>query len=151
MHIVSRSPRTTRALGALFAKELTVRPIRTKHATVIALRGPLGAGKTTFIQAFARAMGVRRNLPSPTFTFMRRYPLARHRYRNLFHIDAYRVRSTSARALRPLRFREVMVKPENVVLVEWPEHIARVLPRHIVHVSLRHGNTEKERVIQFSP
>lgn len=150
MRVVSRSPRTTRALGGLFAKELMARPLRFRHATVVTLEGPLGAGKTTFVQALARAAGIRRNLPSPTFTFVRRYPLKRNYYRNLFHIDAFRVRNASARTLTPLGLIEAMENPENLVLVEWPERIARVVPRNAIRVVFRHGKTEEERDIQFT-
>jgi tRNA threonylcarbamoyladenosine biosynthesis protein TsaE len=147
MRIVSTSPRTTGSLAKMLAQELLTRPPRLRHATVITLEGPLGAGKTTFAQAFARAFGVTRNLPSPTFVFMRRYPLRKRRYRNLFHVDAYRIRNASPRTLAPLGLTDVLKDPQNVFLIEWGRHLRRALPGNIVSVTFRHGTREGERVI----
>ena len=91
---------------------------------IIGLIGDLGAGKTTFAQGFARALGVRGRLPSPTFLFYRAYPIPRSS-RVLVHADMYRVRKLSE--LQPLKFRELLRNPENIVLIEWAEHIKKKL------------------------
>lgn len=149
MRIVSSSPHVTRALASTLARELTRRPLGLPYATVIALRGPLGAGKTTFTGSFARALGIRRNLPSPTFTFVRRYPLRGRRYRNLFHVDAYRVKRASKEILAPLGLTEDLKDPRNLFVIEWAEHLRRALPPAIVRITFRHAKKENERVILF--
>ena len=63
-----------------------------KKALVIALRGDLGAGKTTFTQGFFRGLGIKRNPISPTFVIMRRYALHAEGFRNVYHFDAYRLK-----------------------------------------------------------
>jgi len=148
----------TKALASALAKELTRRPLGLPYATVVALQGPLGAGKTAFAQSFARAMGVRRNLPSPTFVFVRRYPLRRRseasplrrgRYRNLFHVDAYRVRNASKRTLAPLGLIDDMRDPANLFLIEWAERLKRVLPPRTIRATFRHARRAHERIIVF--
>ncbi len=139
----------TQALAAALAKEMVRRPLSLPHATVIALEGPLGAGKTTFTGSFARAMGIRKNLPSPTFIFVRRYPLRTRHYRNLFHVDAYRVRSASKKILAPLGILEELKNPKNLFLIEWAGNVRRVLPSATLRVKLSHARNPHERVIEF--
>ncbi len=108
------------------------------HATVIALEGELGAGKTTFAQSFAKALGIQEKVKSPTFLLMKTYPLTSANYRMLCHIDCYRV--NDYRELLPLGIEQIMADPSVIVLIEWPERIARIVPPehltiHIDHVS----------------
>lgn len=149
MRIVSSSPRTTQALASTLAEEFMRHPPTLPHATIIALTGPLGAGKTTFVQAFARAMGVRRNLPSPTFVFIRRYALRGRHYRNLFHMDAYRVKRATKKILAPLGLLEEFKNPENLFLIEWAEHLGRALPPRTIRATFRHAKQAHERIVVF--
>src|SRR3989344_677507 len=97
------SPKTTKKIAALLAEELLKRETSEK-ATVIALVGNLGSGKTTFIQGFARGLGLKRRLTSPTFLVLRRYGFSNRR--SIFHIDAYRIKDPNE--LRILGFDEVL-------------------------------------------
>lgn len=129
MRIISPSPRTTQFLAKALAEELFLHPPSFPHATVIALGGPLGAGKTVFVKGFARALGIRRRLPSPSFILIRRYPLRHRRYRNLFHVDAYRLRTANRRTLAAVGLPEALLRPENLFLIEWADRLHRALPR----------------------
>ena len=60
-------------------------------ATVLALHGELGAGKTTFTQTLARTLGVTDAVTSPTFVIMKLYELQHQSFETLIHIDAYRI------------------------------------------------------------
>ncbi|HVO28378.1 MAG TPA: tRNA (adenosine(37)-N6)-threonylcarbamoyltransferase complex ATPase subunit type 1 TsaE [Candidatus Paceibacterota bacterium] len=144
----SSSSRKTADLGDSIARKLAAgrRPKRRVRAAVFALAGDLGAGKTTFTQGFARGLGVRRRVASPTFVLMRRYALSgpsSGRFGNLYHLDAYRIKKPDA--LEVLGLREIMADPENIVLVEWPENIKKLLPPGTVWVRFRHGRKENER------
>src|SRR5580704_15258442 len=67
-----------------------------KGGEILALTGPLGAGKTTFTQALGRALGVRRRITSPTFIILQQFPARlpnRKKSVALYHLDLYRTRS----------------------------------------------------------
>lgn len=141
MRIVSSSPRITRFLAATLARELALHPPFLPYATVLALQGPLGSGKTSFAQGLARTLGATRNLPSPTFTLVRRYAITRGRYRRFFHVDAYRLRSGSTKALAPLGIAEALADPRNLIVVEWADRIRAALPPRYLRIAFRHTRT----------
>jgi tRNA threonylcarbamoyladenosine biosynthesis protein TsaE len=118
--------------AADFIRSLTSRDT----ATLVTLSGELGAGKTTFTQAVARALGVTDPVTSPTFVLEKIYvlPAGRQDFRKLVHIDAYRLKSGSE--LKPLGFDEVMKDPGTLVLLEWPERVADALPVPAVAITL---------------
>lgn len=95
-------------------------------ATVFALSGDLGAGKTALVQAIGSELGVLEPITSPTFTIMQRYETADEQFRELIHLDAYRFES--AAELRPLKFSNILDETGTLVLVEWPERITGALP-----------------------
>ncbi|MES2203143.1 MAG: tRNA (adenosine(37)-N6)-threonylcarbamoyltransferase complex ATPase subunit type 1 TsaE [Patescibacteria group bacterium] len=111
------------------------------RATVVALRGELGAGKTTFVQALAHDMGIAASVLSPTYVLMKKYPIegdrlpsgALRRFKTLVHIDAYRLeRPEEFSTLQPQEF---LGDPSNLVVVEWPEKLGRLLPKPDITVT----------------
>lgn len=100
----------------------------------VALHGPLGAGKTTFVKGVAEALGVPPEEPvvSPTFVVVREYA---GRLR-LYHIDAYRL--GSAEELIAAGLDEMLSDAGGVTLIEWADRVASVLPAEAWHVTLRH-------------
>ncbi|HYE22905.1 MAG TPA: tRNA (adenosine(37)-N6)-threonylcarbamoyltransferase complex ATPase subunit type 1 TsaE [Candidatus Paceibacterota bacterium] len=96
-------------------------------ATLVTLSGELGAGKTTFTQNVAKALGVDGAVTSPTFVLMKVYQLPKEAsFKRLVHIDAYRLQG--GKELAPLGFDEVLHDKDNLVLLEWPEQVADGLP-----------------------
>ena len=114
-----------------FVHTLTPLPGR---ATVVGLYGDLGAGKTTFVQAAAKALGVDTHVSSPTFLILKSYPACQSAgrqlkaisYKLLHHIDAYRLKSSSE--LTKLHFADLLADPHNLILVEWADKVADILP-----------------------
>ena len=94
---------------------------------IVALSGPLGAGKTTFVQALAKALGIKRIPQSPTFALMRTYRLSKkkHGISRLIHVDAYRLEHEEE--LRVLDLDEELSDRQSVLVMEWPENIPRFL------------------------
>lgn len=106
-------------------------------ATLVTLSGELGAGKTSFTQGVAKALGIDESVTSPTFVLEKIYELpeaAAHGFKRLVHIDAYRLEG--ARALAPLGFDELMQDKHNLILLEWPERVAAQLPAAAARITL---------------
>jgi tRNA threonylcarbamoyladenosine biosynthesis protein TsaE len=123
-------------------------PANKERATIIALSGNLGAGKTTFAQALGRALGVSDTIQSPTYVLMKTYSISYGRYTRLVHIDAYRLGEPAEfHTLKPETF---LAQSENLVCVEWPEQLGELLPTPdiTVHFSAE-GAGEGERYISF--
>lgn len=114
-----------------FAAKLPKTPGKTAH--LVALSGNLGAGKTTFVQAVAKALGVTETVQSPTFIFVRPHPIPggflglwrRTPFTKLVHIDLYRMHPTDSDTIG---LREYLDDPKNLVMLEWPENLPENLP-----------------------
>ena len=100
--------------------------------TLLAFEGELGAGKTTFIQAIARGLGVAGQATSPTYALVHRY---RGRRGPVFHLDCYRLRSADEAA--DLDW-EGLVAEGDAILVEWPERAGAWLPQPARRFRLHH-------------
>ncbi len=104
-------------------------------ATLVTLSGELGAGKTAFTKAVANVLGVEETVTSPTFVLEKIYLLpGGHLFKRLIHIDAYRLEKGSD--LSPLGFDEFMQDTSNLILLEWPEKVAEMLPVPMARLSL---------------
>jgi tRNA threonylcarbamoyladenosine biosynthesis protein TsaE len=99
---------------------------KTEGATVVGLVGDLGAGKTTFVQLLAKQLGVAEVVTSPTYLIMREYETTHPVFKRLVHMDAYRIEDISE--LGPLRFSEVLARPDTLVCIEWVDRIKDALP-----------------------
>jgi tRNA threonylcarbamoyladenosine biosynthesis protein TsaE len=126
-----------------FVTMLTLPEQNNEIATVIGLVGNLGAGKTTFVQELALELGVKDRVQSPTFTILKTYQTTHPLFKQLIHMDAYRIESLAE--LEPLRFQELLNSPETLFCIEWPEKIAPALPAHY-ELKLE-TVSEEERVI----
>lgn len=123
------------AEAARFARFLAPREL---GATLVTLSGELGAGKTAFTKAVARALGIEEVVTSPTFVLEKIYllPLGGQasKFERLIHIDAYRL--SGGNDLAPLGFDELMRDAGNLILLEWPEKVADALPAPAVRILL---------------
>ena len=94
---------------------------------VVALTGPLGAGKTRLVQAAAAALGVEDEVTSPTFVIVHEY-VGRM---PLIHMDAYRLRDEAE--FEAMGADEYFSSP-NVTFIEWADRIAGSLPREYLKI-----------------
>lgn len=100
---------------------------------VVALRGELGAGKTTLVQALCHAWGVTAAVTSPTFALVHSYPAPGGA---LHHVDAYRLSSLDEALAIGLDELLDQSGPSARCLVEWPERVAPLLPPDTVLITL---------------
>jgi len=136
----TRNKKETNRLAKVLAKETLKTYRKTKNALILGLVGDLGAGKTTFIQAFAKGMGIKRRLTSPTFVLMKKYG-------NLYHFDCYRIKNSQD--VLAMDFKEIAFNSKNIVLIEWAEKIKRILPKNTIWIRFKIlGKTQ--RLITFS-
>jgi tRNA threonylcarbamoyladenosine biosynthesis protein TsaE len=146
----SYSSLSTKLFAEQFAEEITRIGVMKKMregALVIALSGELGAGKTTFTQGFAKGLGLKRRMMSPTFVLMRRFALRKSKFKNIYHLDAYRIKD--ADSLEVFGLQDIFSHSQNIVLIEWPEKIKKILPKGVVMLKFKHGKKEGERTISF--
>ncbi len=101
---------------------------------LVALRGDLGAGKTTLVRALLRALGHRGRVKSPTYTLIEPYHIGDWA---LYHADLYRLADPGE--LEFLGFDELLAEPGATCLVEWPERAGDWLPPADLTLHLRHA------------
>ncbi len=127
----------TADFGVSLAEEL-------KSGSIVALSGDLGVGKTFLAKAIARGLGVSEHLTSPTFTIVCEYDSGRL---PLYHFDLYRVHDEDE--LFELGFDEYL-HGRGVCLIEWAELAADLLPPETLHITLRYGEEENERICEIA-
>jgi tRNA threonylcarbamoyladenosine biosynthesis protein TsaE len=128
----TRSAEETRQLAAALAGTA-------RRGDVAVLAGPLGAGKTTFAQGFARGLGVEGPVTSPTFTLVRHYPC---RLGQLLHADVYRLDQLAE--VEDLGLSELV--EQGVALVEWGD-VARPALAPVAWTVTLAATGEEERAV----
>ena len=114
---------------------------RDRGATTLALHGELGAGKTAFVQELGKLLGVKETITSPTFVIMKRYQTARNSFKNLVHIDAYRLESVDE--MRVLGFKPLLKEKDTIICIEWAEKLEELLPKNALHLHFTLHKTER--------
>ena len=130
----------TQEVGRDLAEEIKSGP----RAVVFGLRGDLGAGKTTFLQGFAKGLGIKEKIISPTFVIMNRFDIKKGSFRNFYHLDCYRIEK--AKEMENLDFEEIINNPKNIVCIEWPEKIKSILPKDIILIKFKILEGDKREI-----
>ncbi|MDB5254887.1 MAG: hypothetical protein JWL92_263 [Candidatus Nomurabacteria bacterium] len=124
------------------AEEILSSLIPSGHgATVLALQGDLGAGKTTITKSLATLLGVQETVVSPTFVIAKYYQTSNALFETMVHVDAYRIESLDE--LGPLNWERLLQQPKTLVIVEWPEKIEGALPSNIQHFLITHNGDQR--------
>ncbi len=131
--IISKSTEETEKIAKDFLGQILSFP---KQATVVALYGNLGAGKTAFTQSLGKHLGIKRKVNSPTFVIMKKYLIKNKQHKNLIHIDAYRLKNE--KDLENLGWAEIIANPENLIFIEWPENVPKSLPKKHHKIKISH-------------
>ncbi|MBQ7308122.1 MAG: tRNA (adenosine(37)-N6)-threonylcarbamoyltransferase complex ATPase subunit type 1 TsaE [Clostridia bacterium] len=111
---------------------------------IITLNGDLGAGKTAFTKALAKAMGINTIVTSPTFTLMNEYDEGVF---PLYHFDMYRIEN--AEDVYELGFYDYFNSPNAVIVCEWPNVINDILPKIGFDITIQKlGETSRKFIIK---
>ncbi len=140
-HIISKNTKETEEIAKQFLDRILKNKKTNSRALVVGLSGNLGAGKTAFVQAIAKHLGIKNKVKSPTFVIMKKYPLKNNHHKFLFHIDAYRLKNEAE--LLHLGWEEIIGDKEHLVFIEWPENVPKIMPVHAKFVYIRHGKNRE--------
>ncbi len=132
LRVAAPTATDTRAVGAAIAELLV-------PGDVVALCGDLGAGKTTFVQGAAAALGVREPVASPTFVLVRQY----RGDVSVAHVDVYRL--DRIQEVLDLGFEELL-DGGGVVFVEWGDVIDGLFPGSYLRVDLTIGDADARTI-----
>ncbi len=134
---ITNSKKETQKLARDFAKTI-------KAGDVIALFGDLGSGKTTFAQGLASGLGIKKKVMSPTFIFMRSYPIVLHKIPvTLHHLDLYR--GQDEKDFKSLGLNEIFTQ-DSIVVLEWADRIKRILPKKRIDIFFEIKNEQKRKI-----
>ncbi|MFA5148163.1 MAG: tRNA (adenosine(37)-N6)-threonylcarbamoyltransferase complex ATPase subunit type 1 TsaE [Candidatus Omnitrophota bacterium] len=134
MVITTKGERETIRVGEEIAKHL-------RPGDMVALSGDLGAGKTTLVKGIAKGLGVRnyRYVNSPSFTIVKEYkgkvPL--------FHFDVYRL--NNLKDIEDIGYEDYLAR-NGVVVIEWSNKMARILPNRHLDISLKISGPAKRAI-----
>lgn len=132
----THSPAETQEVAARFSDAL-------HGGEVIAFTGEIGAGKTTFVQGLAKALGSEEAVTSPTFAIQNRYAGRLV----LKHYDMYRIQDWDS--LYFTGFFDDLGQPDTVLLIEWSEHIKEALPNEHIQIDIARGAGDTDRTIRI--
>ena len=133
---VSRSEEQTKRLGARLGRLL-------QAGDIICLEGPLGSGKTCFVQGIGMGMGVEEPITSPSFILINEY-----RARSgliLYHIDFYRLLDPVREALA-IGIKEVLYG-DGVCVIEWADRAREIIPPERLWITLNHLDTHQRSIL----
>lgn len=154
---VSNSPEESKKFARDFAEKISAGKRTGRGAFVLALSGDLGSGKTTFAQAFAKALGVKEKIKSPTFIIFRKSKIPaspassagksagkQNLFKYFYHFDVYRIHNE--KEVLNLGWEEIISNPKNIVLVEWADKIEKILPKNCVKIKFKHLEGDKREI-----
>lgn len=136
MRVITHSPeetiKTAEKIGSLL-----------KTGDMIAYKGGLGAGKTTFTRGIANGLGLGDCVSSPTFALVNEY---RGKNITLYHFDMYRIQTEDG--LETTGFFDYPFE-DNIAVIEWSENIAEFLPENIIYITINTiSENDREIIIE---
>lgn len=110
-----------------------------KVGDIVILNGDLGAGKTTFVKEVAKCLGVKKEVTSPTFTFMKEYK----GICDIYHFDLYRV--FSEEEVYELGLHEYLYK-QGICFIEWNKF--QNIDKEVLTINISKTEDENQRIIE---
>jgi len=133
MSIITYSTSQTKEFAEKLAKN-----IKKEEPTIICLQGELGSGKTSFVQGFAKGLGIKDKITSPTFVIMKKF-------KTFYHIDCYRL--NGPKDLLEIGFKDIISKKGNIICLEWPEVVKEIIPENSIWIKIKNIGKNKRRII----
>lgn len=142
---LTNNPAQTQKLGERLAREIS-RKKTGKKAFIVGLEGDLGSGKTTFLQGFAKGLGIKEKILSPTFVILKKFKITKTKstFQNFFHIDCYRIQKP--KEILDLGFKEIISDSKNIVVIEWADKIKEILSQKITLIKFKFINKNKREL-----
>ena len=128
---ISNSDTETKKIAAKLARE--------GQGKIFALSVQLGAGKTIFAQGFAKGLGIKEKIISPTFVLIRQHQIP-NTTKTLYHIDLYRLENLTD--INQLGLKEIFSNPNNIILIEWADKLTK-LPEKTIRISIQKEDSNK--------
>ncbi len=143
---ISRSLEETAKIAERWLRAISLKYKNSDKALVVGLSGHLGAGKTAFVKAVAKILGINESVTSPTFVLMKFYktnvgvderaidgvgqdPGVLQKWQNLVHLDLYRLEKNEE--LKALDLPRVISNKNNLIMIEWPENVGMEVDEQI--------------------
>ena len=117
----SNSIEQTQIIAANWLADIAKTHSQRDEALVVGLSGHLGSGKTAFVKALAKELGIKEEITSPTFVIMKIFDTANEVFPRLIHIDAYRLERREE--LEAIQWEKLVSDKKNLIMIEWPENV----------------------------
>lgn len=135
IEFISKSSIETEKIGQKIAAKL-------KNKDIIAFYGGLGAGKTTLVRGIVKGLGSIDWVSSPTFAIVNEYDGENNK---IYHFDMYRIKEFDD--LYSVGFFDYL-ESDSIIIIEWSENIELELPDNVIKITMKHLNSQNERVIK---
>ena len=112
---------------------------------VIALAGNLGAGKTIFVKALAKSLGIKDTVTSPTFVLLKVYDLDFHGIKKFVHVDCYRL--DEAENLADIGLQDYLANPVALIIIEWADKLHNLPTDNLIKVSIESTGGDQRKII----
>lgn len=145
--IITNSFEETQKLGSDFALKIDSVSAPIESGSVLALYGDLGSGKTTFVQGLTQGLGIKKRVISPTFIILRSYDIknTNKKSKMFYHADLYRI--YDEKDIEEIGLKEIMNDAQNIIAIEWPEKIEKILPEKRINIFFEYIDENKRKVI----
>jgi len=133
LKFITHSPEETILIAEKIAEKL-------RAGDIIAYKGNLGAGKTTFTRGIAKGLGLGDIVTSPTFSLVNEY---RGENLTLYHFDMYRIENSDD--LESTGYYDYPLE-ESIFAIEWSENIADVLPENTIYIDIKYSGENMREI-----
>lgn len=143
---LTRNSIQTKKIGESLAERFLKHKTPKQKALILGLEGDLGGGKTTFLQGFAKGLGIKEKILSPTFVIMKKFnlKLSTGDFQMFYHFDCYRLRI--AKEILDLNFEKIINNPNNIVAIEWSDRISKIMPLETIFLRFKFVNQNNREI-----